>query len=79
MQNFKDSSIYHILAVSGTHVGYVITGITILLNRKNASKRKIKAITAILLLVFMAITNFTPSVVRACTMSILLLISRNHI
>lgn len=75
MKNFKDSSIYHILAVSGTHVGYIIIGLTYLLNRKNGSKRKIKAITAIFLIIFMAISNFTASVVRACIMSIMLLLS----
>ena len=76
IKNFKDSSIYHILAVSGTHVGFVIMGITILFDKLNVSKSKISAISTIFLVTFMALSGFTPSVVRAGIMSIVLLMSR---
>lgn len=69
-QNFRDSSLSHLLAVSGAHVSYVILAITIALNYIKIHK-KIKKITTIFLLVFfMILTGTTPSVVRACIMAI---------
>lgn len=59
--------------------GFVIIGLTTCLNAINASKRKIKLITAIFLIFFMALTGFTSSVVRACTMSIIILLSRDFL
>lgn len=73
-EDFKDSSLSHMLAVSGTHVSYIIIGLTILLNNFG---RKYSSILSILFLVFfMYITSFTSSVVRACIMGIILLGSK---
>lgn len=57
--------------------GFIIIGIATTLNSINVSKRKIRIITAIFLLIFMALTGFTPSVVRACIMSIIVIMARN--
>ncbi len=59
--------------------GFVIIGLTYLLKLLNVSKRKIKAISGIFLIAFMVLANFPPSVVRACTMTILVLLSRNRV
>ena len=59
--------------------GFVIIGLTTCLGTLNVSKRKIKLITAIFLLLFMALTGFTPSVIRSCIMSIIILLSRTFL
>jgi len=56
--------------------GFIVIGITKCLKALNISKRKISIITVIILCVFMAIANFTASVVRACIMTNLILMSR---
>ena len=73
-EDFKDSSLSHMLAVSGTHVSYIIIGLTILLN--NFGRRYSSILSILFLIFFMYITSFTPSVVRACIMGIILLGSR---
>ena len=72
--NFKESNLTHMLAVSGSHITYIILGLTILLNKTN--KRFAKIITILFLIFFMALTNFTPSVMRACFMGIIMLVSK---
>lgn len=76
IESFKTSSLSHILAVSGAHTSYIILGITYLLNRSKLSKKKTNISVIIILIIFMTITGFTPSVVRACIMGILLLGSK---
>lgn len=71
-ENFRISSISHILAVSGMHVSYLVIGINILLRNK-VGKRKIRFITILFLIFYMFITGFSPSVVRASIMSILVM------
>ena len=68
--NFKNSSISHILAVSGMHISYIILGITFLF-KKNVGKKINKFIIIFILIVYMFITGFTPSVVRAGLMGII--------
>lgn len=69
-ENFQDSNLSHILAVSGMHVSYVILGITLLLNKCKISKKLIKIATIILLIFFIFLTGEAPSVKRACIMAI---------
>lgn len=59
------------LAVSGSHITYIISAFSILMEKKN--KRTTKIITIIFLIFFMALTGFTASVVRASIMGILIL------
>lgn len=61
------------LAVSGSHITYIISAFSILMEKKN--KRTTKIITIIFLIFFMALTGFTASVVRASIMGILILTS----
>lgn len=72
-ENFKDSNLSHMLAVSGSHVTYIVLGLTYILDKIKIQKRKITIITITFLIFFMFITGFTPSVVRACVMGILVL------
>ncbi len=72
-ENFKNSNLTHMLAVSGAHISYILLGITFVL--KKSGKKISKIITILFLIFFMALTNFTPSVMRASIMAILELIS----
>ena len=68
-ENFKESNISHILAVSGLHVSYIILVITKMIE-KLQGKRTAKIITIFFIIAYMFITNFSPSVVRAGIMGI---------
>ena len=69
--NFSKSSLSHLLAVSGTHVTYIVIGITLILKNLKIPKEKGKILTCILLVFYLYIINFTPSVTRAVIMSII--------
>lgn len=75
-EKFKTSSLYHILAVSGTHISYLIIGTTFILEKSKISKRKSRILTIIVLVFFMILTGLSPSVVRAGTMAIILIGAR---
>lgn len=74
-ESFKTSNLSHMLAVSGAHVSYIILGLTYVLQNSIIGKKNGKIVCIFFLLAFMAITNFTPSVTRACIMAILTLFS----
>lgn len=70
-ENFQNSSLSHILAVSGMHVSYVIVGISILFAKLKISKKTTKVCTILFLIFFIFLTGETPSVKRACSMTIM--------
>ncbi len=71
---FREGNMAHILAVSGAHVSYIILTISIMF--KQTGKNFSLAITTIILMFFIILTGFSPSVVRACIMAILTIISK---
>lgn len=73
--NFRNASMAHILAVSGMHISYVILGINLIFKRI-LGKRKTYILSIFVLIFYMFITNFSPSVTRAGIMGILLLLSK---
>lgn len=75
IEDFKESNLSHLLAVSGAHTGYIILGVTFILSKSRFSKRWVYVVTIFSLILYMFITNFAVSVVRACLMSTLVLIS----
>lgn len=74
-ENFRDSNLSHILAVSGANVSYIIVSITYIFNKMYLRKRLSKIISIILLILFMLLTGCTSSVNRTCIMAILMLIA----
>ena len=66
---FKDSSIIHMIAVSGQHIAYLEIMAQFLIKRKNIGIRKRKIILILLILFFMKLTGETVSIMRAgiCT------------
>ncbi len=76
-ENFKNSSMSHVLAISGMHVSYVIIGVQVILD-KFVNGKKLKNYLIIAMLAFFAlITGGAPSCMRACIMSGMLLMSQN--
>lgn len=73
-ESFRDSSLSHLLAVSGMHVSYVILGVSIVLSKLKFPKKITKICTIILLIFFIFLTGETPSVKRACIMAIMSII-----
>lgn len=74
-ENFQDSSLSHLLAVSGMHVSYVIFGISIILSKLKLPKKITKIISILFLIFFIFLTGGTPSVKRACIMAIMSIIA----
>ena len=76
-ENFKNSSMSHVLAISGMHVSYVIVGLQTILDVLINSKKSKNYIIICFLIFFSLITGCSPSCVRACIMSGMLLVSQN--
>ena len=74
-ENFRKANMAHILAVSGMHIAYVILGIKILFSRL-LGKKNTYIFSIFILIFYMFITNFSPSVTRAGIMGILMLVSK---
>lgn len=70
-EKFQDSSLSHILAVSGMHVSYIILGIGLIFDKLKFPKKITKILTIIILTFFIFLTGEVPSVKRACIMSII--------
>ena len=73
--SFRKSSLTHLLAVSGSHIVYIITGLGFCLKLLKVPKKIVNILTIIFLILFMYIVDFSPSVVRASIMGIILLLS----
>ncbi len=74
--DFRVAGIAHVLAVSGLHVGFLVLSLTALLRLLRLSPRAVLALTALFLLFYCRLLDFTPSVVRAALLSLLLLTGR---
>lgn len=68
-QNFRDSSLSHMLAVSGSHIAYVIISIMLVLKLIKFPKRGSYYILIIGLIFFSLLTGATAPVLRACLMA----------
>lgn len=75
-ENFSKSSLSHIVAISGSHITYIVIGLSFVLTKSKIPKKGIYIITILGLIFFMFITRFSPSVVRACIMGIIMLSSK---
>lgn len=68
-EDFRNSSLSHVLAISGMHISYIMLGITFVINKMKFNKKVSKIITIFILLFFIILTGKTASVTRACFMS----------
>ena len=72
-ENFKESNLTHMLAVSGSHITYIIVAFTSVIGRAN--RKYACCITIVFLIFFSFLTGFTASVLRASIMGILTLVA----
>lgn len=69
--DFKNSSLSHILAVSGMHVSYIILFVSRIVTKAKLSRKISQAITIVILILLTCMTGFSSSVIRAVIMSML--------
>ena len=69
-ENFRVAGIYHLLAVSGLHVGLVAQAFWGLLLMLKVNRRLAAVLAAGAVVFFMALTGFSPSVMRAGIMCV---------
>ena len=74
IENFRNASLSHILAISGAHLSYVIIGLSIL-TKQLKNKRLSQVLTILAMAFFMILTGMSPSVLRAGIMCILPIIA----
>ena len=73
INDFKNSNLSHMLAVSGTHVGYVILLLTIIIKDKKVGKRLSIVLKIFFILIFILLVGGTPSVIRSGVSAIIYL------
>ncbi len=76
IDHFRAAGIAHLLAVSGLHVSLLTYAISQLLRKLRFSPRANTFASILFILLFMAVTGFSPSVTRAGIMHIMALLSR---
>ena len=74
IENFKNSSLSHVLAVSGMNISFLIMGVSIF--NKITGKRNNFILAIFIIIIYMIITGFSASIYRAGIMGILMLISK---
>ena len=70
---FSNTGVAHILAVSGLHVGLLVALLTFLLSALKANRKTKLGVVAIFLVLYAYLCGFSPSVMRASIMSLVLL------
>ena len=67
-EDFRKSSLSHIIAISGMHISYVMIFLETLFKMTSLHKKVKNIIEAGILMIFMIFIGMTPSCVRACLM-----------
>ena len=75
---FSYAGIAHILAVSGLHIGFLVSMLVMGFKAIKCNKHLSNIIIFLILLLYAYLCNFTPSVLRALIMSMVLLISKTY-
>ena len=73
---YRDAGIIHILTVSGLHVGFLIAFIMFIFKKCKLNRYVSFALMAIFLILYSWLCGFSPSVVRASVMGIVIMLSR---
>jgi len=76
-EDFQNSGVAHVLAISGLHVGFIVYFIHLLLSFLPITFRSQNVLLMILLIFYMILTGLNPPVVRATIMVIIYLIGMN--
>lgn len=73
---YRNSGIVHVLTVSGLHISFIVGALMLLLKLFRSNKFVNLIIIALVLLCYCYLCGFTPSVVRATVMALVLCLSR---
>ncbi|MCL2540443.1 MAG: ComEC/Rec2 family competence protein [Firmicutes bacterium] len=74
--NFRDTGVAHLIAISGLHVGFIVLMLMWLLVRCKLSVKWQTVIVAAFLLFYCIICGLSPSVLRASLMAVFILLGR---
>ena len=77
INSYQTNGISHLLAISGMHITLLSTIILFILNKLNNHKKINYIFVIIVLLIYMFLTNFSPSIIRATLMFIILTINKS--
>ena len=75
IENFRNTNMSHILAVSGMHMSYLIL-LSIQIFGKILGKKQAYITSTILIIFYMFLTGFSASIIRSGVMGIILIISK---
>ncbi len=75
--DFRNSSLSHVLAISGMHVSYIVIALKFFFQKTIKNRKMQNRILIVFLFFFSLITGLQPSCIRACIMNSLVLISEN--
>ena len=75
-ENFRLSNLSHMLAISGSHIAYLLPAVLTFFSIFPLHQRFKKCIGIVFLIFFMLLVGFAPSIVRACLMSIYMLLAQ---
>jgi competence protein ComEC len=76
MKAFRELGVVHLLAISGLHVGLIFAILHYCLLRIGVTKESVTWIGIVFLLCYIVLTGASPSVMRASSMLIVILLSR---
>lgn len=71
-RDFSRLGISHLLAISGMHISFICSGFSFILKNVRINRKVICILTVFLMLFYMALTGFSPSVVRASVLCIMM-------
>ena len=75
-ESFRQSNLSHMLAISGSHIAYLLPAVLTFFSIFPLHQRFKKCIGIVFLIFFMLLVGFAPSIVRACLMSIYILLAQ---
>ena len=64
-ERFKDINSYHLLAISGSHMAYLVTIIEFFVKRVKAGKNTLNILTIVIIGMYIILAGFSPAVLRA--------------
>ncbi|MCF7927106.1 MAG: DNA internalization-related competence protein ComEC/Rec2 [Candidatus Izimaplasma sp.] len=76
--NISELGISHLFAVSGLHIGILVLAIMKISDRLSIPSRTTQVIIMIVLLLYLFLTNFTPSITRAASLYFLSLLNKHY-
>jgi len=75
-EDFKNSSLSHVIAISGMHISYVVLLLETVFSLTKIHKKFYRVLQVMILILFMIFTGMSPSCIRACLMYIYVLIGK---